>query len=95
VGNGGLPTEAEAEAIEKALSRAYDDLESLVWRVEAISNGTGNDVPFPVTLEDVGLLAILADGIESRAKDLQTFAETLRGKLIWIDSIHVEQKRSN
>jgi hypothetical protein len=93
--NGGLPSEAEAEGVEKALSRAHDDIESLTWRIEGIANGSGADVPFPVTLEHVGLLTILASDIESRADDLRHFAERIRKTLIWIDTIRVEQRRAS
>jgi len=93
--NGGLPTEAETEGVEKILSRAHDEIESLVWRTEGIANGTGTDVPFPVTLEHVGLLTILASDIEMRADDLRHFAERIQKTLIWIDSIRTEQRRSS
>ena len=92
--NGGLPTEAETDSVDKALQRAFDQTEDLVSRVGGIANSAGLDVPIPITLEHVGLLSIFAYELETRGQDFIEFGEQIRKELTLLDSIRVDEQRS-
>jgi hypothetical protein len=73
---GGLPTEAEGEAIMRDLSNAISgELESVMLRVEGIAKSSeGDDLPFTVSLEQIGVVAVLADDVERYAAELHECA---------------------
>ena len=52
------------------------------------------DVPTPVTLEHVGLLAVFAYELETRGENFIEFAKEIRENLMLLDSIRAHQQRS-
>jgi hypothetical protein len=78
--NGGLPTEEEAKEAWDRLNDAFDVIEALEWRIEPIAKTAelAEKLPFAITLEDIGVLTLLARDIESRADDFQRFARQVR-----------------
>src|SRR5712692_9107356 len=77
---GGLPTEAESEAIFRQLSNVTSgDLESVMLRVEGIAKSSeGDDLPFTVSLEQLGVVAVLADDVERSAAELHEISARIR-----------------
>jgi hypothetical protein len=77
---GGLPTEAEGEAIFHQLSNVTSgDLEAVMLRVEGIAKSSeGDDLPFTVSLEQIGVLAVLADDVERSAAELHESSARLQ-----------------
>jgi hypothetical protein len=57
---GGLPTEEDAEQAYKALRQAYDRLEGLAFRVKPFAAADSSDIDEPITLEQLGLVALIA-----------------------------------
>jgi hypothetical protein len=89
---GGLPIEADISAVYKDLNRVFDRLESLAWRVNDIVEVSdffvlGDRPPFPVTLEHIGVLTVIADDVEERCETFLDFAKTFRASVASIDSL--------
>jgi hypothetical protein len=79
VERGGLPTEAEADAVYNDLQQVFNEVEGIVWRVKAIAGaGYGGEVPIPITFEQLGILAVLSADIEERTEELAEFAKQLQ-----------------
>lgn len=88
---GGLPTEAEAEAVFIEGQKAFDRAERLAWRVAGIAEATcGSDVP-DITMEQIGVVAVVADRLADRAQDFAELAEKLRKPISALDVIRSEQ----
>jgi hypothetical protein len=84
---GGLPTAHDHEQAYDALMRARDQLEGIVWRVEGVCEATdAGKLPQPVTLENIGVVAVMADDAERFAAELQQFAGRLRGRVGALDA---------
>jgi hypothetical protein len=80
--NGGLPTEEEAKEAWEKLNAAFDEIESLVMRIDRIAE-TGEldeELPLAVTLEHIGVLTMLASDTEDRARDFADFAERIKDR---------------
>jgi hypothetical protein len=90
---GGLPTEAEGEAIFRQLSNVTSgDLEAAMLRVEGIAKSSeGDDLPFTVSLEQIGVLAVLADDIERAAAELRESAARVRTAIRALATTRQEQ----
>jgi hypothetical protein len=82
---GGLPNEQEQAGAYDALMRARDRLEAITWRVEGIAQADRGDLPSPVTLAEIGTVAVIADDAERMAGELEQFAERLRGTIGALD----------
>jgi hypothetical protein len=68
--------------------RARDRLERITWDVEEISEAASRDeLPRPVTLADIGVVAVIADDAASIADDLSGFAARLRDSIGWLDAL--------
>jgi hypothetical protein len=83
-GTGVLPTQEEAEAIERALSTAFNALEDVNGRLErlvALDDGH-SEPPVRPTLEDVGELYSFATGIDSQVELLQREANRMSATLV-------------
>ena len=78
---GGLPTEAEAEEVDTYLQHAFDRIESLAFRIAAISHCDADDDMPTITLEQLGVVAVLAGYIDERAKDFAKVADQIRHHL--------------
>jgi hypothetical protein len=80
--NGGLPTEEEAQEVWRKLNAAFDEIESLVMRIDRIAEAgeLDDELGFAVTLEHVGVLTMLAIDIDDRARDFAKFAAQVRGR---------------
>src|SRR5947208_2003560 len=80
IARGGLPTEAEGEAIMRDLSNAISgELESVMLRVEGIAKSSeGDDLPFTVSLEQIGVVAVLVDDVERYAAELHECAARMQ-----------------
>jgi len=84
---GGLPTEQQQAEGYDALMRARR-LERITWDVEEISEAASRDeLPRPVTLADIGVVAVIADDAASIADDLSGFAARLRDSIGWLDAL--------
>jgi hypothetical protein len=90
---GGLPTEAEGEAIFHQLSNVTSgDLEAVMGRVEGIAKSSeGDDLPFTVSLEQIGVLAVLADDAERSAAELGEISARMRTAIHALASTRQEQ----
>ncbi len=87
IDRGGLPNAQEQEQGSRDLMRAFDWLEGIVWRVEGVCEATdAAKLPRPVTLEDIGVVAVIADDAERTAGELQEFASRLRAQVGALDS---------
>jgi hypothetical protein len=90
--DGGLPTEAEAQELWQRLSDAHDILEGIALRVEAIGKSDfGDDVP-PVTLEQLGVLAVLLADVDGRLTDFEGLADRLRLSVASLTAVRMEQQ---
>jgi hypothetical protein len=96
VARGGLPTEAEAGELDAALQKVFDQLESIASRVGGVSQSTfGDDLPFAVTLADIGVLALIVESVNLRIDDFRGHCATITRAVGSIDSIrHEQQARS-
>jgi hypothetical protein len=93
VERGGLPNETEVVAIYKVLGDASDALEAVTWRVEGVAlSDVGRDVP-EVTLEQLGVLALLIDDVTRESEDLTRFVERLRTSVSSLNAIRAEQQQ--
>jgi hypothetical protein len=75
---GGLPTDEEATAVYNGLVHEFGIVEQLTWRVEGIALADVGDLPFAVTAEQLGILAVLTDDVERLAEDLREQTKKLR-----------------
>jgi hypothetical protein len=86
VEQGGLPAEQDAADAYRDLMRARDRLEALVWRVEGIGESSdGSDLPRPVTLEDIGIVSVIASDAERMAGEIADFATQLQDAISALD----------
>jgi hypothetical protein len=76
-----LPTEQEHEQVYTGLATERDRLQKLVWRVEDICEAAPSDLPQPVSLSEIGIVAVLADDADQVAGQLQEFAGRLRDSI--------------
>jgi hypothetical protein len=90
VEQGGLPTATEVEQVETELRDAVDRVSSLAWRVEGILKDDGRDIP-AITLEQIGLVAVLTESIETYAQELAEVAQRLRKCVLSLDAVRLEQ----
>lgn len=89
---GGLPTEAETQEVFDELTDAHVLLESLSLRVEGVAaSDLGEDLP-PVTLEQLGALAILLADCEGKLHDLNELADRVRRQIPQLASIRGQQQ---
>lgn len=87
---GGLPTQAEIDAAEKTLQEAYDAVEALAVRVAGIAEiaNSSDEAPYPVTLEQVGLVAAFAaDLLQLEIPQLLDRAEQLHNAIGPLNSV--------
>jgi hypothetical protein len=91
VERGGLPTEAEEAALVRALNDAQAELESITTRVEWIAQADASAIPFDVSLEHLGVLAVLVSDVENRIDDFARDAKLIRGWLGSLAAIREEQ----
>jgi hypothetical protein len=87
---GGLPTEAEAEAVTEQLIRAFSDLESLAFRVEGIAAAPGD---FAVSLNQIGAVAMLLTDADEQIEALQHEAQRLRKSMPALLTLRAEERR--
>jgi hypothetical protein len=94
VERGGLPIEADVSALYDDLNQSHDRLEDLLFRIEGIaeSQGLEAELPFTVEFEHLGVIAVMADDVESRADDLQKLAKRLRGSISDLDMVRRNQE---
>jgi hypothetical protein len=92
VETGGLPTEAEVVAVYDALTDAGEQVEALTWRIEGISaSDVGKDVP-EVTLEQLGVVAMLASDTEGAIATLTRMHERIAMRISSLTAIRTEQQ---
>jgi hypothetical protein len=92
---GGLPTEVEVDAIDKAFQKAYDLLEAVASRVAGISEieNYSDAPPYTVTLDQIGLVAALAsDVLDLDLDQMRREAERLRDAIGPLDTIRRQQQ---
>lgn len=61
---GGMPTEAEILEAEAAFRDAYNKLEAISFRLDGITEADTTELPSPVVLEHVGLIAGFASTLD-------------------------------
>lgn len=89
---GGLPSEADADEVDRALQEVFDVLESIVWRVEGIcESDDGSDLPFTVGAAEIGVVAMIADMVALRVDDCQRMHKTLSSKRWELATLRHEQ----
>lgn len=89
---GGLPTEEERETVYQALQAAWDAVESIVLRIEGIcETELGDDLPFVVTYEQIGVVSAIAEDADTHATYLREFAERIQKKRGELPAIRAEQ----
>jgi hypothetical protein len=64
-----------------ALMHARDRLEAITWRVEGIALAERGEPPKPVTLAEIGTVAVIVDNAERMAGDIAQFAARLRDSI--------------
>jgi hypothetical protein len=90
---GGLPTEAEVRAVYESLTDLIEHLEGLTWRVEGIaSSDCGNHLPFEVSLEQIGLVGMLAADARGELATLTNMVERISGQVTRLSAIRAEQQ---
>jgi hypothetical protein len=78
VERGGLPAESEAATLYKTLGDITEMLEGIAFRVGGIALADmGEDVP-EITLEQLGVLAIIIDDVASESNVLAGYVDQLR-----------------
>jgi hypothetical protein len=91
---GGLPAEAEATAVYRALANTVEDLEAIVWRIEGISGSdTGEDIP-EVSLDQLGVIGLLTTDVEGQLDTLQGLIERAKARMPSLSAIRAEQQHS-
>jgi hypothetical protein len=90
---GGLPTEAEVVEFYKVLADVEDHLERLTWRIEGItSTDVGDDLPFDISLEQIGAVATLTSDVEIGLGTLTELHERARSRIFSLSAIRAEQQ---
>ncbi len=93
VDRGGLPVEVEVDGIDAALQQVFDVLEDVVSRVAGVSKSfDGSDLPAAVTLEDIGVLAVIVETVDRRCDDFRRMSAELAAAVAPLDSIRHEQR---
>jgi hypothetical protein len=95
IDRGGLPTEAEIDAVDTAIMEAYNLVEDLAVRVSGIAeieNGAHDAPPYTVTLEQIGLVAAVAsDLLDLQLDQLHHEAMRIRNAIGPLDTIRRQQ----
>jgi len=93
VERGGLPAEAELFELEDHLQSAFSVAESLEMSVRSISESDdGSELPSPITFEQIGIVAVIADELEERGSEFVDFAKKMRERLRHLEMIRREQE---
>jgi hypothetical protein len=89
---GGLPTEAEVQKVHHNVTGLLEELELITWRVEgiALSDG-GNDIP-EVTLEQIGVVAMLVHDAEGEIGTLTSLCERIGSRVSSLSGIRAQQQ---
>jgi hypothetical protein len=79
---GGLPTEAEVEAVEHQLQAAFDSLEDIAGRIKGIA-GTevGDELPSVISLGEIGTVAVLVGLLDRYVDDYRQMAMKMRDRI--------------
>jgi hypothetical protein len=89
-----MPGETMLPEVERVLQDAFSLAEELAIDVKAISESDdGSELPFEITFEQIGIVAVIADEISTRAEQLEGFADELRSRIYHLDAIRREQAR--
>lgn len=92
VERGGLPTEAEADAIYEALQAVFNLLEDVAYRVSGVCESSlGEKLPV-ITLEDLGVIAVIVDSVKVQSRDFARFNENIEAAVFALDAIRREQQ---
>jgi hypothetical protein len=92
---GGLPTEAEALACAEALRNVLEELHGLNGRIEGIAaSDMGQDLPFDVSLEQLGVIAMLTSDVEGEIRTLTRENERTTSRISNLSAIRAEQQFS-
>jgi len=93
IDRGGLPTEEDLDHVYKTLGMAHDVLEGIAVRVEGISESPdGSDLPFQVTLEHLGVLAVVASDAKRLVEDISGEVAKIESSISSLEAIRQEQK---
>jgi hypothetical protein len=92
---GGMPGESLLAELERVLQDAHSLAEELAIDVKSVSESDdGSELPFEITFEQIGIVAVIASEISERAHELDTFADQLRSRIYHLDAIRREQARA-
>jgi hypothetical protein len=90
VERGGLPTEEEGASVFAALQAGRGKLETLAVRVEWLA--AVDELPFAVSLEQLGILAVMLSDVDAITDDLRKDAERIRNAISSLAAIRAEQE---
>jgi hypothetical protein len=91
--DGGLPTEAEAKAVWSALTDVGEQLHALTGRIEGIAaSDMGDDLPFEVSLEQIGAVAMLTHDVAAEVGTLLSLNERAESRISQLLAIRAEQQ---
>ena len=82
-----IPTPDELETIERQVMRARDELERLVWRLEACAN----EAELAPTFADLGALWAFQDMTGGYADELREQLEQVRALMPTLDGARLER----
>jgi hypothetical protein len=92
VERGGLPTEADARKLHHDLTGLLEELEKITWRVEGIAlSDMGDDIP-EVTLEQIGVVAMLSADIEGEIGTLTSLRERMASRVSSLSAVRSQQQ---
>jgi hypothetical protein len=90
---GGMPTEAEAKAVWSALTDVGEQLHDLTGRIEGIAaSDMGDDLPFEVSLEQIGVVAMLTHDVAGEVGTLMSLNERAKSRVAQLLAIRAEQQ---
>lgn len=90
-----LPNEDFAGAAEIALQAAFDLLEQVGWAAKVATETDFSEYPHRVTLEDLGVLALIRADLDNRIEDFQEIAARIDGAMFHLSAIRAEQESGN
>jgi hypothetical protein len=89
---GGLPTETEVKEVYSNMMDAEVLLKSLTGRIEGIAISAGDDLPFDVSLEQLGVVAMLTSEVEGEIRVLTRLNERAKSLISQLIAIRSEQQ---
>jgi len=91
----GMPTEEQSVKITDAFQAAFDELESVAFRVAHIAESDdGAELQFQITFEDLGILYALSSTVRSALNDVERNLKRIDDQAFSLETIRQEQRRA-